>query len=550
MSTLEVDLEGVELESEDDLLADIEAEENARADTLVTQVDLPPQYNETFINTLVDKIYLFVEEFAGVKMYPYQEEISKRIIRSIVTNDGDEITALISRQAGKTEALANTLAGLMVLLPKLAKVFPDLLGAECGKERTDYSNGFWVGTFAPVESQAETLFSRIVDRLTSDHAVEIMLDPDIDESVGKGNAGGKLIRLKKSGSFCRMQTANPKAKIESKSYHLVVIDEAQEADEYTVNKSIMPMLAHYNGTSVLIGTPSTTKGRFYKSIMMNKRMANRSGARRNHFEYNWKVVAKYNPNYKKFVQKEMARIGEDSDEFQMSYNIKWLLERGMFVTESKMEELGDKSMEIVKAHTKTPVVVGIDPARNHDSTVVTVVWVDWSHPDEFGYFDHRILNWLEITGDRWEEQYGQIVDFLASYNVLAIAVDSNGMGGPVAERLAVLMPRAEVIPLQSDRASQSQRWKHLTELIGRRMVSWPSHAKTRRLRVWRRFFQQMIDLHKRYDGQYLLAEAPDEAGAHDDFPDSLANACFITKDLTMPTVEVSNAPMEFYSRRR
>jgi hypothetical protein len=177
-----------------------------------------------------------------------------------------------------------------------------------------------------------------------------------------------------------------------------------------------------------------------------------------------------------------------------------------------------------------------------DSTVVTVVWVDWDRPDEFGYYDHRILNWLEIQGDDWEEQYFQIVNFLGNYDVLAIGVDSNGVGDAVAGRLKILMPRAEVIPVTSSPTEQSKRWKHMQALIQRQMVSWPAHAKTRRLRTWKKFYQQMTDAEVQYKGPNFMVSAPDEAHAHDDFVDSLAIACSMTQDMVMPTVEVSSSP--------
>jgi hypothetical protein len=220
----------------------------------------------------------------------------------------------------------------------------------------------------------------------------------------------------------------------------------------------------------------------------------------------------------------------------------------MFTTAERIDELGDKSMEVVKAYTGTPIVFGLDVARKLDSTVCTAIWVDWSRPDEFGYSDHRILNWLEIHGDDWESQYGQIVDFCRHYSGVKLAIDAQGIGDVVADRLARLMPELEVVAYGSNTSDQSSRWKHLSELIGRGMVSWPAHAKTRRLRTWRRFEQQMRDLEKKYQGKYLLAAAPDEAEAHDDYPDSLALACYLTRDWTMPEVEITNSP--FFTRRR
>jgi hypothetical protein len=394
-----------------------------------------------------------------------------------------------------------------------------------------------VGLFAPVEEQSELVFSRIATRLSSERAVAILSDPEIDEKVeGKS----RVIRLS-NGSFCRRQTANPRAKIEGSTYHIIVIDEAQEADELVVRKSVHPMLAANAGTMVKIGTPGYTKGDFYKAINLNKRR--QRGKRSNHFEYDHKVVSKYNPAYRKFIEKEKIRLGEDSEEFQMSYALKWMLERGMLITEDDLDMLADRSMGLVKAWHRTPVVVGIDPARVKDSTVVTVCWVDWDYPDPAGYREHRILNWMEIHNTAWEEQYFQIMEFLDPYDIAFVGVDAQGMGSAVADRLQRLLgSRCEVTAYSSDAKNQSDRWKHLIQLIQRRMLIYPGHSKARRTRVWRNFRQQMSDAEKVMKGQYLLVEAPNEREAHDDYVDSLALACVCSMDETAPVVEVMDSP--------
>ena len=496
--------------------------------------DLLDELSQKFVDTLIDKMMDFLKVLVGHDLHAYQKPLARRIMESVIINDGEEVTALASRQSGKSETVADTVATLMILLPRLAKLYPDLLGK--------FKDGVWVGLFAPTESQAETLFGRAVTRLTSERAVDIMGDVEIDDSAVRVGGVTRQIKLKKSGSTITMMTANPRAKIESKSFHLIVIDECQEADDFVVSKSISPMLAYYAGTMVKTGTPTTSKNNFYRSIQLNRRRQTTKGNRQNHFQWDWKDVAKFNANYEKFIRKEMLRIGEESDEFQMSYNCKWLLESGMFITSSIMDVLGDTSQELVKVWHKTPVVVGIDPARKTDSTVVTVVWVDWDRPDEFGYFDHRILNWLEMQGDDWEEQYYQIVNFLSNYDVLAIGVDANGVGDAVAQRLKLLLPRAEVMPLTSSPSEQSKRWKHLQALVQRKMIAWPAHAKTRRLRTWKRFYQQMVDAEVQYKGPNFLVAAPDESYAHDDFVDSLSIACSLTQDLVMPEVVASSNP--------
>lgn len=490
--------------------------------------------DKEFVANICDKILLFADELAGNPLFPYQREFAYRVIESIVLNDGELITALFSRQSGKTQVVAYVIASCMILLPKLASMWPDWFGI--------FKDGLMVGTFAPVESQAETLFQRIQMVLTSNTAQEMLADPEIDDKV---EGGGKLLRLRNSGSFVRMQTANPKAQIESKSYHLIVIDEAQRADKRVVDKSIMPMGAFYNATSVMTGTPDTTKGVFYEGIQLNKRMATKRNAKQNHFQHDWRSCAKYNPRYLKYVRKEMLRIGEDSDEFALSFALKWLLERGMFTTEERLEELGDTSMQaLVDRWYDSPIIVGIDPARKQDSTVMTAVWVDWANPNEFGYYDHRILSWKEMHGDQWEEQYAQMVDFCSHYDVLAIAVDGQGVGDVVADRLSRLMPRVHVEALASNPPDQSARWKHLMEVMNLGLIGWPAGAKVRKKKVFQRFNQQMKDLEKTYKGKYLMAAAPNTAEAHDDYCDSLALATWMTKAATLP--EAQMGPNPFY----
>jgi hypothetical protein len=196
----------------------------------------------------------------------------------------------------------------------------------------------------------------------------------------------------------------------------------------------------------------------------------------------------------------------------MSYCCNWILERGMFTSEA-VTELGDISMNIIRSWTKTPCVVGIDPARTVDSTVVTIVWVDWDRPDEFGYFDHRILNWLELQGDDWEEQYARIVEFLSAYDVLSVAVDANGIGDAVAQRLQLLLPHSQVMGVTSSPQEQSRRYKHLMALMERRLIGWPAHANARRIRNWRRFRQRMLDAEKIMKGQHLQSRHPMKRGA-------------------------------------
>jgi hypothetical protein len=502
--------------------------------------ELDVELDETtaeFVDDLVNKLLVFIQTFCDTELFPYQIPIAHSIVESIVLGDGEEKTLIATRQSGKSEVISNIIAGLMVILPRLANVYPTWL--------KKFEKGFWVGVFAPTEDQAETVFGRVVTKLTSEHATEFLLDPEIDDKATAGGTRGKgkIITLKKSGSLCRMQTCNPKAKIESKTYHFAFIDEAQEADETMIAKSIKPMLAWNNGSIVLGGTAQRYKSYFYNAIQYNKRRDINSRTHKiHHHEYDWRTAAKYNKNYSDFISKEKLRIGEDSDEFQMSYCNRWMLEKGMFVSEERLDRLYDPGMPLVSEWWKTPIVVGIDVARTNDSTVITPVWVDWDHPDPFGFYEHRVLNWHEINNVEWESQYFEIIDFLRNYDVYRVGVDAQGVGGAVAERLQILMPQIEVMAVSSDAKAQNERWTHLTQLIQREQLIVPGHSKARRTKRWRKFNQQMSELEKVNRGPYMLAAAPDERGAFDDYPDSLAIACSLTVADVMPTVSVYENP--------
>ena len=506
-----------EYDALEDFEDDTDAERAARSELDVVL----DENSQTFVDRLVDRLMVVCDELSGHPLYVYQRPFARRMFESLIINDGALLTLLMSRQSGKSETIANVVATCMIFLPRLAKAFPEWLDK--------YKEGMLVGAFAPVDEQADTLFARIVARLTSEQAEKIMRDPEINEKVmGKG----KQIWLKNCQSLVRKTTCHPRATIEGRSYHLILIDEAQGADQGVVNKSVTPMGAAKNATMVMTGTPTYETGVFYKMIQQNKReFVNKRGARQNHFECDWKAAAKANPDYARFVKREMVRIGEDSDEFKLSYRILWLLDKGMFATSDVLDQCEDRSMQsVVHSHFLTPVVVGIDCGRKNDSTVVTVLYVDWNRPDAFGFYHHRILNWLDLTGVEWEEQYFRIVEFLSNYRVWRIGIDTNGMGGPVAERLRLLMPNAEIVDLGSAQSEQSDRWKYLKQLIDRRQIIWPAGAKVRRTKIYKSFRLQMEDLQIQFKGPYVLAEAPRVKDAHDDFPDSLSMATILTRD--------------------
>lgn len=481
---------------------------------------------------LVTKVYQFCLAYSGIQFFPYQEQISKRIIRSVLDNDGEELTGLQSRQSGKSEVISTTCGGLAIILPILANLpmFAD------DERLKPFKDGIMIGVFAPAMHQAQISFNRMKTRMTSRSAIEVMEDPGILVNFDTNN--GQNIALT-NGSIITCMSASEGSNIEGKSYHIIIVDEAQDVGNFKYLKSISPMGAFYNATKILIGTPSTSKGFFYDSIERNKLdYANGEKKRKVHFEYNYETVMKYNPKYGKYIEGEKKRLGEESDEFQMAYNLKWILERGMFITEDALERLYVHNLDVTMLDLKNPHIIGIDLAKSSDSTVVTVLEVDYNNPvlveksesgdlnvKDFYAYNTYVKNWLEIQGDDYENQYYEILDFISNYNIVRMVMDGTGVGSPIADRF-MANSSFEVVPYIFTKPSKSDLYKRLDAEMKSGRLHIPASPELQEERMFKKFEKQMLDLEKSYSGNHMVVAHPAVRGAHDDYPDSLALAVY------------------------
>lgn len=496
---------------------------------------------------LVNRIYNFCEVYSGKVMYAYQTQFSKRIIRSVLTNDGAEITALFARQSGKTETIAITVGGLMIILPQLANMpmFADDPRLE------QFKDGFWVGIFAPSQRQAQITFLRMKSRLQCKESKAVLEDPDFRLEFSTSN--GQTVALS-NGSFCTAISASDSSNIEGESFKFIICEECQDISNFKIRKSIHPMGAAYNATICKIGTATTYKGDFYDAIQRNKKdYENGTTKVRNHFEYNYKVVMKYNPKYEKYIEREKRSLGETSDEFRMSYNLEWIISRGMFVDIDKLEKMcGDQNLNRVYSDKVASHVAGIDvgggSAKNRneaDSTIITIVEVDWDSPvlmetrvDEdtgenivYLAFNTYIKDWKKISpevAEDYEEQYTIIMEYLKLFRVLKIVIDATreaSLGQRIRANVA-----CEVILFTFSTKSKSELYKHLQTEIATGRARIPMGDETVSTEEYQEFMDQVGDLQKGYSGSNLVVSHPDERGKHDDYPDSWALAVWGARD--------------------
>lgn len=499
---------------------------------------------------IVNKVYLFCEELAGSKLFAYQSEFAKRIIRAVITGEGAELTALFSRQSGKSFTVSVVMSGLSIILPILANM-PMFAN---DKRLQTYKKGFMLGIFAPSQKQARIIFGNIKKFLSSPHSCDILTDPEINIIFEVSNGENVSMKFKNLGISSKISciTASETANIEGESCMVVVVDEAQDVADFVYKKSIFPMGAFYNATYVLIGTSTTKRGFFYESIENNKKEYANGEIKKSHFENDYKTVEKYNENYKKHVEGAKKKLGEDSDEFKMSYKLMWLLSRGMFITAERLDAIADTSADIYLADKSKAHVAGIDLGKSKDSTVITILEVDWENPviieeskdpdvPDFAVYSTMIKHWVELQGDDWNEQESDILTALEPFEISKVVIDATGVGSSVYDHLNVVLSQrgVEAIPYAFSTQSKSALFKFLDSQIKGGRAKYPACADLQEnSREYKRFVEQMSILEKSYSGQHMVCAAPNNTKAHDDYPVSWALAQWAARGEPGVKVEV------------
>jgi hypothetical protein len=523
------------------------------------------------VSQIIDGIMQFHEALTGHAFYTYQTVFCRRILEALLLNTGDTITGLWSRQSGKTTAVAELNVTAAVLLPVLARAMPHI------EYLKQFEEGLRIGIFAPVQGQAQLSYDRMRTVVHSARGEEILDDPEIDTEVETSR--GDTLELS-TGSLVHAKTASPDSKIEGFTYHIILIDEAQGADRFKVEKEIEPMRAATNGIMVKIGTAWISRGGFHSDIEYNVEHYKRGGPR-NHFEFDYVMVcqekrAAYdrtkNPvhlAYERYVQNYLKKHGESSTAFRMNFQLKWQEARMDAISARAMLDSMDLSRELNVMRPagsddyEWPRVAGIDVAKDNDQTVVTILETDRRHPimikdeksgDVIPYYNSRVVGLLAIQGefedlpDGTPGQYTRIVRFLRMWHVQSAAIDATSMGDPVYERLTVLAEEIDFDPIHFSSSTKSDLFKHYLGEWESNRLKVASGGKSRELPEWQHFYEEHKTLEKSWNGQYLVCHAPEPTSVarkmpqqseyHDDYPVSGALSCWAAKSELLGEIHV------------
>lgn len=472
---------------------------------------------------LIDSHDVFLTQGRNVEFYEFQREFRQELFGGLMTRTYNEIFYEVSRQAGKTTGVAEPVAYLGGIADMLFCVGP---------------RPFGIGFFAPREDQYRTDWLRIKDimpDIAGMFGLITMVDNDTLMRYGrpKYNRYGQCTRIVPRLEI-HGHSLGEGTKVESLTLDLAIIEEAQDIDDVKVDKMVRPMLTSTNGLIAHVGVAGYRNCYFKKGIDAGKHSVIWAFDRvlETKEEAYKKTGNDYHLNYKRYIDKELERIGNQiTDEFRTQYMLEWITEVGNFVTQEQLDLLKRTN---IKPRSKY-VRVGIDFAKAHDFTVVTI-------STELGqrlaslrmngtdYVDQipLLLEWIDTwCKAHYYESVGQNGEVVKTpLDVEWVQYDHTGVGNAVGETLD-RQCKWVVRPLDFTAKNKADMFQNLLNLIavgigitkgavqdtGQQRFEYDASDDNVEI-----FEFEMTEAEKEHKGEMglLSVHAPDKKDKHDD----------------------------------
>lgn len=393
---------------------------------------------------------------------------------------------LVSRQAGKTEALVATIEFILIYGKAIRK------------------RPVRLGIFAPQHEQAKTDFDRLKEMLDRSQAAGL--------SGVLAEESNKTTLQLANGSYAYIfpltSTSNP----ESKTLDLTIYEEANGISDTLKKRKSDPMGTATNAPEISIGVGGYNVNYFQKRVQGKENIIKANC---------WDIIAQkrkafeadgneWHLNYEQFVNEKLKEWGADDDAFKTQYLLDWVLGTGQFIQEAElMAMLGG----VLVKSTDHECAAGIDSAKSPDSTVVTVKDI----------VDGHLCGWLELHGDNYQDQFDAIQSFFKNFsNIRSVAIDSTGQGDFMPDMFErhtrFRNEKSGLFRVKFSLPMKDQIYKNLISVIRNKQTTIPICDTIE----FRKFRQQLLDLQKEYKGELLSCHHPDSNDAHDDYPDSWA----------------------------
>lgn len=429
------------------------------------------------------------------QLRPYQAEVGRAVLESVLGRRGLTFSMEMARQAGKNELSAQLELLLLTLF-----MDQSVNGVKCSP------------TFRP---QALISIRRLKDRLTD---------------AGYGGffrtEQGFVVRLGRAREI--FLSAEPSANVVGQTAHfLLEVDEAQDVPQDKFYKDFRPMASSTNATTVLYGTAWDDATLLEEVKQQNLALERKDGIQR-HFRYDWQEVAKYNPAYLAFVEGERQRLGEDHPLFKTQYCLEPLGEGGrLFSAQQRAQLLGDhlrRSQPAPNAVCVAGIDIGgeapdLERSARRDSTVITIGELDFTFGNEWLKTPKvRIVEHCHWTGLAHADLIPRLADILRNvWRCRRVVVDATGLGEAVAGLLRAALG-SSIVPFTFTAPSKSHLGFQLLAAVNRGQVKMYRDGGDAAGEFWHQMERAKVAYRPNQTMNFFVAERD----GHDDFLMSLA----------------------------
>ncbi len=313
----------------------------------------------------------FAANIIGKPLYPFQVEIGNAILDSVLNNRGLTFTIMLARQMGKNQISAIIETYLLSCMEEgnIIKAAP---------------------TYKPqVINSRLRLLSMLENPLTGNR---------VWRSFGYmiGVARSKQEVREQTGPRVMFFSANPDSSIVGATASLLLeVDEAQDVAIDKFDRDLRPMASTTNSTTVLCGT-AWTDDTLLAIVRANNLELEQQDSIKRHFEYDWRTLAAINPHYKRFVEAEIARLGEDHLTIRTQYYLQPISGAGFLLSDMQRYLLqGSHDWEDQPNDEGDAYLLGMDVGGEgrpkvgdekklsvkRDSTIITVGRVSYNELD-------------------------------------------------------------------------------------------------------------------------------------------------------------------------
>jgi hypothetical protein len=442
----------------------------------------------------------------------YQAECARAVARSVLHREGKVITIMFGRQMGKNETSAQIEAYLLAL------------HAQRG--------GTIVKAAPSFKPQIVNSILRLKETLDATPLTRDRWNPAFGYMVQLGCASVTFL------------SADTHANVVGATASLLLeIDEAQDVDPDKYDRDFRPMASSTNATTVLYGTAWSEDSILERQRRLNMQRESQTGERL-HFEYDWRVLAAIHEPYRRFVEAEIARLGESHPSVQTQYLLRCLSDAGrLFSVEQRAALCGSHNRQR-QPQPDRRYVAGIDIAGEdeqaedaqarmlsprRDSTVVTIADVT---RDAGNQPVARIVDHVWWTGRDQVWQYENLLALWDHWHLARACVDASGIGAGLADFLQARHPEFVEKVVFTAPTKSTMAYGMLAMINTRRL----SLYKEDQSAEYRECQAEITACRYRLRSGEQMAWSVPESEGHDDFVVSLALAARAAEGMAPPPV--------------